>query len=286
MPDILTWELDRRSFLSYSAMAVAWGFLSYAGLGKAFAAEKTLSSDKIAKIDELKARLKSEGYNIDSLIDDENFEYSEKIERIFNKRRVKNSKRTYTWYRQALNLEDKIKKAPDFMAKYEHELNGAEKKYGVDKRFVVAILGVESDFANDEHIGDYKAFNSIVTQYVIGRKRFAFRELKHLIKFSKNIDRPIFDFYSSYAGAIGYAQFIPSSLNSLFVGKKGKAGKADPMDVTDCIYSVAHYLKRSRWDNKQSEKATVRHSKNWKAIYAYNHSDWYVRAVSEIAYSL
>ena len=285
MLEILTKDLERRDFLIYSAATAAWGFLSYAGLGSVFAAENMLSKDKIVKIDELKTRLKSDGYDIDSLINNENFEFYERIERLFKKNPENETKKTYSWYRQVLKLEDKIKKAPAFMAKHEPELKNAEQKFDVDKNFIVGILGIESGFTDKKQVGRYKAFNALVTQYVIGRKKFAVREIKELIKFTEKTKTPIFDLYSSYAGAIGYAQFIPSSLNSLFVGKEGITGKANPMDMDDCIHSIAHYLKESGWDNKQSKKTHIRKSRNWKAIFAYNHSSWYVKAVTEIAYS-
>jgi membrane-bound lytic murein transglycosylase B len=84
-------------------------------------------------------------------------------------------------------------------------------------------------------------------------------------------------------GAIGCGQFIPSSLNHYFVGRSGKIEEADPFDVTDCIYSIAYYLKRSRWDKSENGKTPQEGSKNWKAIRAYNHSDAYTRFVIETA---
>jgi membrane-bound lytic murein transglycosylase B len=76
----------------------------------------------------------------------------------------------------------------------------------------------------------------------------------------------LFDFTSSYAGAIGCAQFIPASLNSYFVGRDGKIEKADPLDIVDCIYSVAYYLKVSGWDRTRNGKTPLKGSRNWKAI--------------------
>jgi membrane-bound lytic murein transglycosylase B len=162
-------------------------------------------------------------------------------------------------------------------------LAGAEKKYGVDRRFIVSILGVESDFSRDP--GRFKAVNSLLTQYLLieKRKAYAYRELKEIIRYSKRTGLHFFDFTSSYAGAIGCAQFIPSSLNSYFVGKGGKIEKADPFDINDCIYSVAYYLKKSGWDRRRNNKTPAKGSRNWKAIRAYNHSDAYTRFVIEVA---
>ncbi|MBN2458731.1 lytic transglycosylase domain-containing protein, partial [Candidatus Woesearchaeota archaeon] len=89
---------------------------------------------------------------------------------------------------------------------------------------------------------------------------------------------------SSYAGAIGWAQFIPSSLNRLFIGKNMDFN-ADPFDMEDCIHSVAYYLNRSGWDPRR-EKNIYEGSRNWKALLAYNKSSVYVKAVLELSRSL
>jgi membrane-bound lytic murein transglycosylase B len=169
------------------------------------------------------------------------------------------------------------------MEKQKDELSGAEEKYGVDARYIVSILGVESNLSNDN--GRFKAINALTTQYILVKKRrkYAYRQLKELIEYSERTKKPIYDYTSSYMGAIGCGQFIPSSLNGYFVGQSGNVDEADPYDLTDCIYSIAYYLKRSRWDKKQNGKTPEEGSKNWKAIRAYNHSDAYTRFVIETA---
>jgi membrane-bound lytic murein transglycosylase B len=198
-------------------------------------------------------------------------------------KKADSGEKTYEWYSRCLGVEDRITRAGEFMETHKASLAGAEKRYGVERSYIVSILSVESDFSRDP--GRFKAVNSLVTQYLLveGRRGYAYRQLKEIIRYSKRTGIPFFDFISSYAGAIGCAQFIPGSLNSYFVGRDGRIEKADPFDIIDCIYSVAYYLKVAGWDRTRNGKTPLKGSRNWKAIHAYNHSDVYTRLVIEMA---
>jgi len=71
----------------------------------------------------------------------------------------------------------------------------------------------------------------------------------------------------SSAGAMGWMQFIPSSWK--FYGVDGNSdGKKDPYNPVDAIFAAARYLKAAGADTDLR-----------KAIFAYNHADWYVDSV-------
>ncbi len=71
----------------------------------------------------------------------------------------------------------------------------------------------------------------------------------------------------SSAGALGWMQFIPSSWKAFGVDAN-RDGEKDPYNPVDAIFAAANYL-------KQHDAATdIR-----KAIFAYNHADWYVESV-------
>jgi murein DD-endopeptidase MepM/ murein hydrolase activator NlpD len=75
----------------------------------------------------------------------------------------------------------------------------------------------------------------------------------------------------SSAGAIGWMQFMPSTW--LRWGLDGdKDGIADPWDPYDAVYAAARYL-----------AATGGQSDIRAAIFSYNHADWYVREVLQVA---
>jgi murein DD-endopeptidase MepM/ murein hydrolase activator NlpD len=71
----------------------------------------------------------------------------------------------------------------------------------------------------------------------------------------------------SSAGAMGWMQFIPSSWKSFGVDANSD-GKKDPYNPVDAIFAAARYLKAAGADTDLR-----------KAIFAYNHADWYVDSV-------
>jgi hypothetical protein len=71
----------------------------------------------------------------------------------------------------------------------------------------------------------------------------------------------------SSAGALGWMQFIPSSWRAYGVDAN-KDGKKDPYNPVDAIFAAARYLKAAGY-----EKSARR------AVFAYNHADWYVDSV-------
>ncbi len=243
-------------------------------------------------ISKLKDRLKSDGIKketIDLIFNNKEFGFYDIVPKRFKinpEKKADSGEKTYEWYRKHFGVEWKKRDAKVFLETYMDELNKAEKKYGVDKRYVVSILGIESDFC--KHRGAYKAVNALATLYVLvdRRKSFAYTQLKELIDYANKTGIPLYDLSSSYAGAIGCAQFIPSSLNNLFVGKDEKIENSNPFDMVDSIFSISYYLKKFGWDRTENNKTPSKNTKNWKAIRAYNHSDNYTMLVIEVAESL
>jgi murein DD-endopeptidase MepM/ murein hydrolase activator NlpD len=75
----------------------------------------------------------------------------------------------------------------------------------------------------------------------------------------------------SSAGAIGWMQFMPSTWLRWGVDADGD-GLADPWNPTDAVYAAARYLAASGGQTDIS-----------RAIFSYNHADWYVREVLDLA---
>jgi len=71
----------------------------------------------------------------------------------------------------------------------------------------------------------------------------------------------------SSAGAMGWMQFIPSSWK-LYGVDANNDGRKDPYNPVDAIFAAARYLKAAGADQDLA-----------KAIFAYNHADWYVQSV-------
>jgi murein DD-endopeptidase MepM/ murein hydrolase activator NlpD len=75
----------------------------------------------------------------------------------------------------------------------------------------------------------------------------------------------------SSAGAVGWMQFMPSTWMAWGVDASGD-GVADPWNAADAIYSAARYLAAAGAPNDL-----------YRAVFAYNHADWYVQEVLAIA---
>lgn len=174
-------------------------------------------------------------------------------------------KEQYEKYKDNIGFNTKQKSLSGFIKKYNDRLSVSEKKYNIPKEIIASIIGLESQFG--KITGRHFAFNVYVSMYVKGyRKDFAVSQLTELCKFAGKYNRDIFSFNSSYAGAIGPMQFLPWSLNRWFVGE-------DVFDMGSAITSVANYLAHFRKKRGSLEKA----------IFAYNPSKLYCKAVVELA---
>ena len=82
------------------------------------------------------------------------------------------------------------------------------------------------------------------------------------------------DVSTSYAGAMGPMQFLPATFVSYAVDGDSD-GNADIMSAPDAIYTAAHYL--------CANGASGGPDALYRAIWHYNHADWYVQMVLTLA---
>ena len=108
------------------------------------------------------------------------------------------------------------------------------------------------------------------------RSKWAYAELKAFLTYAYKEGFDPAEIPGSFAGAMGYAQFMPSSI--LAYGKDGNGdGTVDLLTHPDAMASIANYLKRHGWRPGISRK------KKEKVIYHYNHSEYYVKTILKIA---
>jgi lytic murein transglycosylase len=126
-----------------------------------------------------------------------------------------------------------------------------EKAYGVDRYFVAAIWGVESNYGTQ--IGDRSVIRSTATLACIGRRQDYFREeflsaLEILARGDVRADH----LKGSWAGAFGPTQFMPTSFKKYAVDFDGD-GRRDVVDsVPDLVASTANNLKKDGWVTGQT----------------------------------
>jgi len=187
-------------------------------------------------------------------------------------------KMSYTKYRKIFISRERIQAGKKFHDKYRNLVHKISETSGVDEYLLLAIVGVESMYGVSH--SDYRVVDVFHTiAHDVPRKRkWAEQELLQYLDYcNKNKVEPG-EIRGSYAAAIGYAQFIPSSLNNYGSDHNGD-GQFDPYNWDDALESVANYLIKHRYDPKND--VYTEGSRNWKAIYAYNHSRNYVKVILE-----
>jgi len=119
----------------------------------------------------------------------------------------------------------------------------AEAEFGVPPVVIAAILGVETKFGT--YTGKNRVLDALVTQGYEHptRSTFFFNELAAYFAFCRDFGQTPTEVKGSYAGAVGYAQFMPSNYISLALDYDGD-GKTDLWSMPDAIGSIARYFTR------------------------------------------
>lgn len=198
---------------------------------------------------------------IDSMVAEHQFERPA-LEQLFAEAEYKQSiidamtrpaERVKVWkdYRKIFVTEKRIRQGVEFWHEHRATLTRAEKDYGVDPAIIVAILGVETYYGR--LAGNYRVLDALSTlafDYP-PRSKFFTGELKHFLLLSREQNKQANQLKGSYAGAMGYGQFIPSSYRSYAVDYTGD-DFADIWDnPIDAIGSVANYFARHGWQSGQ-----------------------------------
>jgi membrane-bound lytic murein transglycosylase B len=180
-------------------------------------------------------------------------------------------------YKRILWLDRKIDMGRPFIKKHYDFLIKLQSKHGIDFELISSIIGIETNFAEDRQKGGFYVFNALVSQYLFleKRKKYASNQLYYLYEFATRTNKPVDYFIGSFAGAAGWAQFIPSSLCSLFVDSNDDDKDIDIYSVEDSLSSIENYLSKHGLNGDTiSNYETL-----FSSVFAYNRSDFYVKAV-------
>jgi membrane-bound lytic murein transglycosylase B len=196
-----------------------------------------------------------------------------------------------------------IREARSYMREHQEALDQAQKRYGVDPTVITAIILVETKFGR--YLGKRSILNILSTmacltepaqrnyiwdqlpkerrferdkyeQKADQKSAWAYKELKAFLTYTQQHDIDPVSVIGSYAGALGIAQFMPSSI--LAYGQDGDGnGRIDLFVDADAIFSIANYLKNFGW------KPGIDRDTAYKAVYRYNNSSYYVDTILEIS---
>jgi membrane-bound lytic murein transglycosylase B len=203
----------------------------------------------------------------------------------------------YLTKRFGLLSPESLERCRGFVQAHLLAFDAAYKIYGVPKEIICGHLRIETDFGiptglSPHPLGAVPAINRLVTLYVrrpsrpqtgsqfARRQAFALNQMKFLLQAASDNGWDLFQVPGSPTGAIGLAQFEPSSFKVAVDGDGD--GKIDLFNPEDAILSVAHYLTTRGWDSQPQHQ--------YRAIYAYygGHYDtdpdkYYMRAVLRYA---
>jgi membrane-bound lytic murein transglycosylase B len=130
---------------------------------------------------------------------------------------------------------------------YADELTAIERKYGVDKRAVLGIWGMETNYGS--FTGNLDVIRSLATlAYKRYRDDFFREELLIALQILEqgHVERKAMR--GSWAGAMGQTQFMPSSFMKFAVDGDGDGAKDIWGTVPDALASTANYLRQSGWE--------------------------------------
>lgn len=153
------------------------------------------------------------------------------------------------WYKYypIFLTDDRLQAGLNFWQQHQATIKRAADKYHVDPQIIVAIIGIETKYG--KVMGNYPVKDAL---YTLGfhyppRADFFRREFGKFMQLVKTEKLDANATLGSYAGAMGYGQFIPSSYLAYAVDFDGD-GRRDLLNsVEDAIGSVANYFHRHHW---------------------------------------
>ncbi|MFK7824918.1 MAG: lytic murein transglycosylase [Oligoflexales bacterium] len=210
----------------------------------------------------------------------------------------------YPEYRRKFLNPQLIENGFLFYKKHSKLLEHSYNQYGVDPFIVVAIMGIESNYGDNQ--GQHGALNSLATLafHYPRRSKFFKNELKAFLALCSENNLDPFIVKSSFAGALGAPQFMPSSYLGYARTFETRKNADLFLNRGDGIASISNYLstfgwaeKDMRFGNKKSignqkikyEKVCISDTEhnlqknNYRVLLRYNNSHNYVKVVFELA---
>jgi membrane-bound lytic murein transglycosylase B len=155
--------------------------------------------------------------------------------------------RSWARYRARFIEPVRIREGLAFWDEHQATLRAASERFGVPEEIILGILGVETIYGRNT--GDFSLVSALATlafDYPPRAELFR-KELANLFLLAREQGTPVSAYHGSYAGALGYPQFLPSSVRSFAVDFDGD-GRIDlENSAADAIGSVAHYLQIHGW---------------------------------------
>ena len=161
-------------------------------------------------------------------------------------------RKNWAAYRERFVEPRRIDAGMAFWQEHRQALARAEARFGVPADMIVGIIGVETFYGR--HMGNYRVLDALTTLSIdfppdhpraAERREFFRTELGHFLVQLKR--HPKQRWRGSYAGAMGWPQFMPSSWARFAVDFDGDGHIDLISSPVDAIGSVANYFKAFGW---------------------------------------
>jgi lytic murein transglycosylase len=136
------------------------------------------------------------------------------------------------------------------MNQWAPQLRAIQSRFGVPASIVLAIWGRETGFGKADL--PYDALSAIATQGFMGRRPEVFRqEVVMALKIIEEGHATRAEMKSSWAGAMGYTQFLPSDFEKYAIDFDGDGRRDIWNSVPDALASTGNSLHSQGWDGRQ-----------------------------------
>jgi membrane-bound lytic murein transglycosylase B len=164
-------------------------------------------------------------------------------------------------YRRIFLTPQRISDGSRFLLENRITLEQAQARWGVPASILTAILGIETNYGRN--LGQHRVIDALSTLgFAYPPRADFFRgELAHLLLLAREEALDPVSIRGSYAGAVGQAQFIPSSYRAYAVDFDDDGRRDLWNSRADAIGSIANYLAEHGWEPGAPVAAPARLSK-------------------------
>jgi membrane-bound lytic murein transglycosylase B len=167
------------------------------------------------------------------------------------------SRLTFEQYLDRVVPDSRVRTGRARLREHRALLEQVGREFDVQPRFIVALWGIESDFGR--RTGGFQVIDALATLAWDGRRaEFFRRELLDALKIVDDGHVAPDDMKGSWAGAMGQAQFMPSTFHRHAVDFDGDSRRDIWNTYADVFASAAKYLSSAGWSSDQTWGRRVR----------------------------
>lgn len=163
-------------------------------------------------------------------------------------------------YRPIFMTEARIRDGRQFLADHRDALTQVASSTGVPAELIVAIIGVETNYG--KITGSYRVLDALYTlgAHYPPRQDFFRSELAQIFLLAEEEKLSLEELKGSYAGAMGWGQFMPSSYRHYAKDGDGDGRRDLFQSKADVFASVANYFVAHGWQAGQPVAVPARWS--------------------------